>query len=540
MTDRRRFALAGLLLVAAVAITFGGALDNEFVNWDDGNYIVINPLVTDPGRHGVIERLTTPSIGYSVPLPMLLYGWLWAWTEAPWAFHLLSLLVHGANALLLLWLLWRQTSRLRVAWVGAVAFALHPVVVEPVAWATGLKDLLVGTGCLLALVWLGRGPLSLIGVLVALASKPSAALIGAWLLAVRWVEDGLARAGPRRVLITVALATAAGLALLAYTAAQEGEQLRTSAAGGDMVRRVLGAVGLHVEHLLVPASLSPRYPLASVSIAQIVVGGIVIALVLWLAWSWGKRRDARFGWLALGFATYLPASNLRPLIRFTADSYIYVPWIAAAACGALSYLEHEDRLRALGRRSFGALRALVTLALPGWAVISHLEVETWADTTSLWAHAAMRYPEDGELIYRYGDALGRDGQREAELELYLEHLDALAGSPKIPAALTTWYAFRGELDEADRWYALAFASEVRQDDSVYWHYVDYVARNPGRHPPSQDVALGHALGVYVESLSESELDAPQLELLVAHAVRLGRPDVAERIRVRASDVIKSE
>jgi tetratricopeptide (TPR) repeat protein len=302
---------------------------------------------------------------------------------------------------------------------------------------------------------------------------------------------------------------------------------------------VLGAVGLQVEHLFVPASLSPRYPLASVETPHLLVGALVIVIVAGLGVTWLRRGDRRLGWLALGVATYLPASNLRPLIRFTADSYVYVPWMATMGVAALSFVMHEARLRELAQRSFGALRALVFLALPGWAVISHLEVETWADTESLWKSAAERYPDDGELIYRYGDALGRAGKPEAELRLYLSHLDALSESPRIPFALPTWYLFEGELDEVDTWYARAFASDVRQDDPLYWNYVDYVARHPERHRAEHDVALGHALGIYAQDLGSSRLDADQLEHLIAHAERLGRPDVAGHLRKRHADVLGS-
>ena len=539
MSEGRRAVLAILALVAAVAITFAGSLDNEFVNWDDGNYIVINPLVTDPGSFGLWERLTTPGIGYAVPLPMLIYATAWSLTREPWLFHLVSLAFHALNAALLAWLLWKETGRLRVSWIGAAAFALHPMVVEPVAWATGLKDLLVGTGCLLAIAGLRRGPPALAGALVAFASKPSGGLLGVALAAFCWRDDERDILRRPAVLGTVVAVVVLGLGVLAFAATQETEQLRTSASGGPTMARVFGAIGLHLEHVFVPAALSPRYPLEAVTGVHIVLGVLVTLVVGWLGVRWLRARDRRLGWLVLGVVSYLPASNLRPLIRFTADSYVYVPWMAATACGALSYVVHEERLIALGRRSFGALRALVILALPGWAVLANLEVETWQDTRSLWELAAERYPDDGELVYRYGDALGRAGEREQELALYLSKLGALEGSPMIPAGLLSWYAFREQLDEADHWYTLAFASAKRQDDGVYWGYVEYVATHPERHRAEHDAALGHALGVYAEQLEDSRLDARQLDWLASQARRLRRPDVAQRLGEHGSGVLGS-
>jgi hypothetical protein len=533
----RRFRAAGAALLAAVVLsTFAGSLDNEFVNWDDGNYIVIDPLVTDPSAHGLRERLTTPGLGYPVPLPVLVYGALWALAPAPWIFHTISLAVHVLNVLLLLGLLRASTGRSRAAWLAAAAFAVHPIVVEPVVWATGLKDLLVGTGALLALTWLRRPPAAFAGALVALASKPSAGLLGPALAGFAWTRPPASVRPRRAVWLGIGAVTLVGVGLLAFTATQETEQLRTSVGHADVPARVLGALGLHVEHVLVPASLSPRYPLSAVTGVHLGLGALVLAGTGALALRWARRRDERLGWLALGLAVYVPASNLRPLIRFTADSYVYVPWMALVSVVALTLVRHQAAIRERAGRSFALLRGSVSLVLAAWALVSFLQVEAWQDTRALWAQAAQRYPDDGESIYRYGDALGRAGEREAELALYLDHLPALEGSPKIPAALITWYAFRGELEPVDGWFALAFASEVRQDDAVYWHYAEHVGRHPSRHAPRHDVALGHALGVHVEDLEASRLDAAQLDTLVAHAERLGRPDVAQRLRTRRAVV----
>jgi hypothetical protein len=528
VTETRRVAVAITLVAVAILLTFSGSLDNELVNWDDGNYIVLNELVTQPGAHGWRDRLTTPGLGYAVPLPVLIYAWLWTPSEAAWPFHLLSLLVHVANASLLLWLLWDTSRRLRVAALGAAAFAVHPLVVEPVAWATGLKDLLVGTGCLLAIVGLRRGWPSLAGSLVAFASKPSAVLLGPALAAFAWVDQD--RAAWKRVSVAgpVVVITLLGIGLLWFTSAQETEQLRTSTAQGLSATRIFGAVGLHLEHVLIPAASSPRYPISAVSGGHIALGVLAVVGTGVLGLRWLRNRDPRFGWLALGVATYLPASNLRPLIRFTADSYVYVPWMAVTACVALSVVRNEESLARIAGKSLRALRGLAYAAVGVWALVAYMEVETWSDTRSLWAVAAERYPDDGELIYRYGDALGRADDRQAELALYFENLDALRSSPMIPAALVTWYQFNREYDEVDAWYALAFASSVRQDDAVYWHYVDYVARHPQRHSSRHDVALGHALGVYDRMLDQSELDATALGRLAEHAQRLGRPDLAMR------------
>ena len=67
-------------------------------------------------------------------------------TIKPWPFHAISLMAHVLAALLVYALLRRlvQASSPWPAWLGAALFAVHPVQVEAVAWASGLKDVLAG------------------------------------------------------------------------------------------------------------------------------------------------------------------------------------------------------------------------------------------------------------------------------------------------------------------------------------------------------------------------------------------------------------
>jgi len=60
----------------------------------------------------------------------------------PAGHHLVNVLFHAANAVLLLWVLYRMTRAWWASFMVAAVFALHPLHVESVAWITERKDVL--------------------------------------------------------------------------------------------------------------------------------------------------------------------------------------------------------------------------------------------------------------------------------------------------------------------------------------------------------------------------------------------------------------
>jgi hypothetical protein len=130
---------AGGLLVAMVLATYAPVVRNNYI-WDDDAYLLRNlTLRSLPGLWAIwFAPFTLPQY---YPLVHTTF-WLeyHQWGLNPLGYHVTNVLLHATSVILV----WRLFVRLRLpgAWLAAALFAVHPVMVESVAWATERKNVL--------------------------------------------------------------------------------------------------------------------------------------------------------------------------------------------------------------------------------------------------------------------------------------------------------------------------------------------------------------------------------------------------------------
>jgi hypothetical protein len=152
--------LVGLLTLVGLAT--GRIIGNDFLVWDDPATIVFNPAFNPPALSKLAIFWNPKTVLYSLWVPVTYTAWgliaQLAYLNVPdefgvhlnaTVFHGASVLVHAVNTLLVFVLIRRlmrmgdvRTSLDFPAFVGATLFGVHPLQIEPVAWASGLKDLL--------------------------------------------------------------------------------------------------------------------------------------------------------------------------------------------------------------------------------------------------------------------------------------------------------------------------------------------------------------------------------------------------------------
>src|SRR5438093_1542089 len=148
--------LAPLLVALFTLAAFLPALQNQFVNWDDKDNFLDNPHYRGLGwTH--LRWMWTTHLGHYIPLTWMTLGLDYLlWGMNPVGYHLTSLLLHAANAVVFFFVVRRiltlalpspseRGHALAVAaGFAALVFAIHPLRVESVAWVTERRDVLSG------------------------------------------------------------------------------------------------------------------------------------------------------------------------------------------------------------------------------------------------------------------------------------------------------------------------------------------------------------------------------------------------------------
>lgn len=155
----RRLAFQALVLTVATWLAHGGALRNDLVRWDDDVLLVDNENYRGLSPAHLRWMFTSFLAGHYQPLTWLSFAVddaLWGEFSA-FGMHLTNLILHTLTVLGF-WSVARailkharsnadENARLFAAWTAALLFAVHPLRVESVAWATERRDVL--SGCLL-------------------------------------------------------------------------------------------------------------------------------------------------------------------------------------------------------------------------------------------------------------------------------------------------------------------------------------------------------------------------------------------------------
>jgi Flp pilus assembly protein TadD len=489
---RRSFLVAGLLVLLATILLYLPLANHAFVKWDDFDTLAENPHVRDPSGAAVLHYWREPFMGLYVPLTYTAWIGVATVQEAfgvvdptfgvsPRGFHLLSLALHALAAVAVFGLLVRLTRAPAAAAAGALLFAVHPVQVEAVAWASGAKDVLSGALGILALLAYviaaersirrarqGSAPvftLATVLYLLALLAKPNAVVLA---LLAGILDAGIVGRPLRRVLPTAGawLALAVPVALVTRSA-QAGAGMLPDVALWQRPLVAADALLFYARKLVWPLGLAPDYgrtPEVSASRPEFLFAWLLPLALGLLAWRLRRTRP----WIAVGAAIFVAAlAPVLGLLPFTfqtystvADHYLYLAMLGPALVLAFELARLRSAARPVARGACAV--GLVLLAIATTA-----QIRVWRSTETLFRHVVAVNPASyqGHLGLAWvAEGAGRPDEAVSHYQAALAARDDLATAPAARTNLGNLLLRSGRHEEGLRELRRAAAAAPGEGD----------------------------------------------------------------------------
>jgi len=453
----------GGLFIAICTAAYWPALRAGFL-WDDAEYITENPAVqSSAGLKRIwFEPGATPQY-YPIVFTSFWLEWR-LWDARPLGYHFVNVALHAVAAVLF----WRVLVRLWVpgAWFAAFLFAVHPVMVETVAWVAELKNVL--STCLYiasVLCFLNYYPLphdriskrswtwyvlALLAFVASLLAKTVTCTLPAVLLVLIWWKRG--RLVARDLLVVLPFVVVAAIAGLG-TVWLESRYIPLShpASALSVFDRILiasRAIWFYLGKLVFPTNLAfiyPRWIPSPEDITQWLPLAAIIAALVSLYLMRNRVGRGPFAAASCYVISLLPVLGFVNIafmqFSFVADHFQYLASLcvfAAMGAGAAAVL---GLLRPFGRRIGYAIAALVLLVL---GVKTNNQCRAYADQRELFSQTLRVNPQSAFAHSAYGYALQQKGQFAEAMSQYDQALLA------IPLERTAIYNLGGVARAMDR------------------------------------------------------------------------------------------
>jgi tetratricopeptide (TPR) repeat protein len=482
-----------LLVAASAFVAFAPALHNGFVNWDDDKILLENDNFRGLDSSHLRWMFTQYKMGHYHPLTWVSFAMdyrIWGLDDA-FGFHLTNLILHALNAALFYFVAVRllalampeQSGRNPMslhlgATVAALLFAVHPLRVESVAWATERRDVLSVfflLPCVLCyLRYATAAPrrwwwyiAAIVLLLLSLLSKAWGITVPAVLIVLDVYPLRRIRATRSELFSTRAvrlLAEKIPFAALAAWAAYQAAEAQATAVDTmksleeyGVTQRIAQAfygVGFYVWKTLLPTGLAPIYEIPvkmNPYEPRFVISAIAVIAAATALFVFRRRWPAG---LALGLVYVITVSPVLGLAQsgpqLAADRYSYIScmtWALLAGAGVVWCL----RARAKGRLPSTALMPLAGVVVAVVAVLAVLtwrQSQVWRTSRDLWEHTLAVYPRTYNAHNNLGILLKQQGHYDEAEEHYVA---ALAIKPDMPAAINNLGSLRlrkGDVESA--------------------------------------------------------------------------------------------
>lgn len=464
------YLLICVLLTLSVIAVYWPVFGYDFVKYDDDTYVTNNRYVrTGLSRRNIHWAFTSGYASNWHPLTWLshmldcqLFG-----TKAG-AHHLVNILFHIANTLLLFGVLKRMTAALWPSAFVAAIFALHPLHVESVAWVAERKDVL-STFFWLLTIWAYirycEHPkttgylLTLIFLIIGLMAKPMLVTLPFVLLLLDyWPLERMAfgnKTGNSKSILQLLIEKAPffGFSVIAsivtFVVQRGGGAMHTMEAFGlkSRVGNAIVSYVIYIAKMIWPSRLAVLYPhpgdnlpMAAVTACGLLLLGISFCLI-YLA---RRHKYLTVGWLWY-IGTLIPVIGLVQVgVQARADRYTYIPLIglfiivAWGACELVARCPYRKIL----------LSVLAIVVLSAAAVSASMQVRYWKNSFTLFEHTLAVTSNNFPIHSNYANVLSDLGRFDQAIEHFNKSLQLRPNNAQVHNNFGNTLRKLGRIDEA--------------------------------------------------------------------------------------------
>jgi tetratricopeptide (TPR) repeat protein len=459
-----------IFICSALALTTLGVFwqvrSFDFINYDDDKYITNNEHISSGlNWNNIVWVFTNEHVGNWHPLTGLshildcqLFG------LKPGPHHLVNLLFHIANTLLLFIVLRRMTAAFWQSAFVAALFALHPMHVQSVAWISERKDVLSTFFWILTMATyfsytqkntVARYILTLVLFATGLMAKPMLVTLPFVLLLLDfWPLNRMEPVNSRQIFCLVqekipffTLSVVASIATFKVqksgTAVQQIDLL-------PIIVRVNNAVISYATYLLKmiwPARLAIFYPHleTEIPIWQILTAAVLIlGITVFVIRFTKKYRYLFVGWFWY-MGTLVPVIGLVQVgAQAMADRYSYIPLIGLFIIVAWAA---NDLLISWKYRK-AVLPVLSITVVLFLSVCTYLQTSYWQNSRTLFEHAVKVTNQNYIAYNNLGLTMLEQNKIEEAINLFQHALQIRPDLAEVYNNLGIALARQGKFDEA--------------------------------------------------------------------------------------------
>ncbi len=488
--DHRRLLICAALAITTFAVYFP-VRNYEFLHYDDDVYVTNNKEVQSGlSWHGVEWAFTTghganwhPLTWLSLMLDCKLFG------VKSGPMHIVNVLFHIANSILLFVVLARMTKGVWQSAFIAGLFALHPLHVESVAWVAERKDMLSTLFWLLTMLAYVRyverpsaGRYIAVPVLFAigLLAKPMLVTLPFVLLLLDYwpleriggqkTEDRRQRASLKWLIIekTPLIVLSAASSIVTFIVQQQGGAVVASnrLLFDERIFNAIVSYPAYLGKMLWPVHLAVLYPhpINRIPAAEALICAVILILITVLCVYYVRRHKYLFvGWLWY-LGTLVPVIGIVQVgSQAMADRYTYVPLIGIFIIITFGVTE------LLKEKPFGkiALGILAGVSLSACAVVTTQQLKYWKDSLALFEHT-LNVIEGNDIIENnYANILVDKGRPGEAMKYFSRAINLHPDSPGVRNNYGSALREAGRVDEAIEQFKIAIKIDPNYELAHY-------------------------------------------------------------------------